>query len=162
MYLIMTCYYLVTRVGYVPAHRNQVTAMPPQVEIKVKFEPYDCTPGHDRFEGFYDKLLGYSGATDQCGWSLADHFQGIDQGGPNNPLPLPAAANQVNSTINVAARKRRKESHTFLIQHISNPAWITKLSRPPFLIAYQGVLFRKVRAVPQSGAQLRLRSGGGW
>ena len=46
--------------------------------------------------------------------------------------------------------------------YIRPRSYSLSLSRPPFLIAYQGVLFRKVRAVPQSGAQLRLRSGGGW
>ena len=62
----------------------------PTAEIKLDFEPYDCTPG-DAFDAFEERLFNNCTATDDRGFSLADHLLGIDEGGPAGPA-MPAAA----------------------------------------------------------------------
>ena len=45
----------------------------PTTEIKLDFDPYDCTPG-DAFDAFEERLLNNCTTTDDRGYSLADHL----------------------------------------------------------------------------------------
>ena len=60
--------------------------MASSTDIKYDFEPYDCTPG-DAFDAFEERYLNNATATDDRGYSLADHVLGIDEGGPGVGAP---------------------------------------------------------------------------
>ena len=51
------------------------------VEVKYDFTPYDGTPGKP-WEDYEDRLLNSACAakSDDRGWSLADHINGVDEG----------------------------------------------------------------------------------
>ena len=88
----------------------------PTAEIKLDFEPYDCTPG-DAFDAFEERLFNNCTATDDRGFSLADHLLGIDEGGPAGPaMPAGAAA---NAKAVAARRKRQRSSYGLLVRHLA-------------------------------------------
>ena len=69
------------------------------IEIKYDFEPWDGTPG-DAYDKFETRLLNASTKSDDRGWSLADTFQGNDEGGPAGP-PIPGGAAGNKATMSV-------------------------------------------------------------
>ena len=72
------------------------------LDEKLYFEAYDCRPGFAAWHRFRTNLLLHGGTfTDDEGWSYADHYLGVDDGGPNGAMPIiPAGA----GVANVAAR----------------------------------------------------------
>ena len=71
--------------------------MPPAthaVEDKLSFEPYDAVPGYESWVKFERALIKNGGVADDHGWSYADVFNGVDDGGALGiPLPPPPHAN---------------------------------------------------------------------
>ena len=55
---------------------------------KLSFQGWDGTPG-DEWERFDLRLMNNSAKSDDRGWSYADHYKGLDEGGPAGP-PFPA------------------------------------------------------------------------
>ena len=51
------------------------------IDIKLKFEAFNCTPGFAAWERYEAQLFGHGGTADDHGWSYADVFQGVDDGG---------------------------------------------------------------------------------
>ena len=103
-------------------------------EPRFDFSPYDCTPG-DGWETFDQQLQDFcSGEVDDRGWSLADHFLGVDEGGPAGPaFPPNNAGNAVERRKALAAqRKRQKESYAVLTKYITDPDWKLELKNNHF------------------------------
>ena len=92
------------------------------------FEPWDGTSG-EPWEKFELRLMNYASKSDDRGWSLADHLQGIDEGTAGIPLP---AAPAENRKATMAQRKRQKEAYGLLTRHITHPDIILTLSRNHF------------------------------
>ena len=62
------------------------------VDIKYLTQPHDGTPGKP-WDDFEERLLDVaSGKTDERGWSLADCFNRLDEGGAGGPPLRPARA----------------------------------------------------------------------
>ena len=89
------------------------------VDVKYDFTPHDGTPGKP-YDDFEDRLLNYSASeVDDRGWSHADHYQGVDEGGALGPaMPAPGTADG-RKAIN-ARRKREKSSYGLLTKHITD------------------------------------------
>ena len=49
------------------------------VDVKYDFTPYDGTPG-DMYDKFEERLMNGATRADDRGWSLADHYGGVDEG----------------------------------------------------------------------------------
>ena len=129
---------MVTRVGTVP--RIKMTANQ-TVENKLFFTPFACQPGREAYDEFEENLLGHGGKSDDHGWSLADCLSRNDDGAvtalgaavPGVPF-LPAAGGGAGVDARRRLRRKRlKESHTYLIAHISNLEVKRALLRPPIL-----------------------------
>ena len=59
--------------------------------IKYDFVPAQPAPGEE-YEKFEERLMNAAAAkSDDRGWSLADHFLGLDEGGPGGPA-IPGGA----------------------------------------------------------------------
>ena len=54
-----------------------------------RFTPYNGVPGYEAWVRFERDLLKFGGTADDHGWSYADVFQGLDDGG-NLGAALPA------------------------------------------------------------------------
>eukprot|EP00327_Prymnesium_parvum_P009930 CAMPEP_0184386646 /NCGR_PEP_ID=MMETSP0007-20130409/9976_1 /TAXON_ID=97485 /ORGANISM="Prymnesium parvum, Strain Texoma1" /LENGTH=99 /DNA_ID=CAMNT_0026734615 /DNA_START=24 /DNA_END=320 /DNA_ORIENTATION=- len=94
------------------------------VEIKLSFERYDCNPSYTEWCTFESKLLGHGGTSDDHGWSYADVFRGVDDGGALG-IALPAAPANADERAAVRLRRKRlKASHSYLILHLSNKFWV--------------------------------------
>ena len=127
---------MVTRVGYGP------TANPMATDDKLLFPTYDCSPGKEAYDVFEERLLGNGGRSDDQGWSLADCLNRRDDGavtpagapvGGGVPV-LPAAGGGVATEKRRALRRKRlKESHSYLVRHISNETVKRVLMRAPYL-----------------------------
>lgn len=103
------------------------------VEIKLRFERYDCSPNYTDWCTFERNLFGHGGHADDHGWSYTDVFRGLDDGGARGAALPPAPGNADDRAIVRLRRKRNKGAHTYLVSHLSNQLWIDKLSTPPFL-----------------------------
>ena len=102
------------------------------------FEVYDCVPNYEQWCAFRKKLFAHGGRADDHGWSLADCLRGIDPGGvapTAQPLPVlgPGGGTVDERTEHRLRRKRLKESHTYLIRHLSNRLVVEALSEAPLL-----------------------------
>ena len=75
---------------------------------KLSFHGWDGTPG-DEWERFDLRLMNNSAKSDDRGWSYADHYKGLDEGGPAGP-PFPANPAE-NRKAQAAFRRRQKESY---------------------------------------------------
>ena len=53
------------------------------IDMKLQFEPYDCTPGPNA-RTFLRKCLQHGAKTDDQGWSLQDTFMRLDDGAVQN------------------------------------------------------------------------------
>ena len=111
--------------------------MPPAthaVEDKLSFEPYDAVPGYESWVKFERALIKNGGVADDHGWSYADVFNGVDDGGALGiPLPPPPHANADARAIARLRRKRLKGAHLYLVRHISSTTITDRLSEPPLL-----------------------------
>ena len=76
--------YLLFHVVRNPGTRARLADMGPTIDVKYDFTPYDGTPG-EPYEIFEADLLRSATKCDDRGWSLADHFLGVDEGGPTGP-----------------------------------------------------------------------------
>ena len=53
-------------------------------DVKYDVTPHDGTPGR-LFELYEERLLNFAaGEIDDRGWSLADHINGVDEGGASS------------------------------------------------------------------------------
>ena len=100
-----------------PSSDKQTTCLRGKMSVEVKYDfmPHDGTPGKP-YDDFEDRLLNYSASeVDDRGWSHADHFQGIDEGGPLGPaMPAPGTADNGRKALN--ARRKREKSRVFQVQ----------------------------------------------
>jgi hypothetical protein len=122
-------------------------------QIKYNFTPYNGTPGEE-WEKFEERLLNAAAdRTDDKGWSLADHFLGIDEGGPRGPaFPNGAPATAAQN----AFRKRRKEAYGLLSRHILDDDQVTRMRNDTFQLGYESYInLRQSCRMPIN--QLRLR-----
>ena len=87
----------------------------PNSEVKLDFEPYDCTPG-DAFDAYEERLFNNLTSTDDRGYSLADHVLGIDEGGPAGPA-MPGGA--AGPKAIAARRKRQRSSYGVMVRHLA-------------------------------------------
>ena len=86
------------------------------IDIKVRFQPYDCVPNYERWEAFEEELLGHGGRSDGAAWSFADVFRGLDGGGAaGTPIATLGGSLAERRKAGTLRRKRLKESHTFLL-----------------------------------------------
>ena len=129
---------MVTRVGTVPRVKMAANQT---VENKLFFTPFACQPGREAYDEFEENLLGHGGKSDDHGWSLADCLSRNDDGAvtalgaavPGVPF-LPAAGGGAGVDARRRLRRKRlKESHSYLIAHISNLEVKRALLRPPIL-----------------------------
>ena len=98
-------------------------------DVKYLFTPYDGTPGR-QYEDFEEKLLNAGAKADDEGWSLSDHFLGVDAGSLNGPLfPTAPAANAKAQT---AYRKRQINSYALLTQHVLDAEHVSEMRRSYF------------------------------
>ena len=65
-------------------------------------------------------MLNYAAKSDERGWSIADHFLGIDEGTAAVPLPLAAAARGDRQKAVQAQRKRSKDAYSLLTKHVTD------------------------------------------
>ena len=78
-------------------------------EEKLSFEQYDAVPGYESWVKFERALIKNGGVADDHGWSYADVFNGVDDGGALGiPLPPPPHANADARAIARLRRKRLK------------------------------------------------------
>ena len=101
--------------------------------IKYDFEPAQPTPG-DEYDKFEERLLNAAAArADDRGWSLADHFLGNDEGGPNGPaFPPMNAAQRDGVKARSSYRSRQKESYGMLTKHVLDADHITEMKNNHF------------------------------
>ena len=59
-------------------------------DVKYDFEPYDGKPG-ESYDKFERRLMNAGSKTDDRGYSYADHFRGVDEGGPFGVAIAPPA-----------------------------------------------------------------------
>lgn len=95
------------------------------------FSPCDCIPNYEPWRAFKKDLLAFGGRPDDHGWSFADVYLGMDDCGRHG-TPLPAGANN-DDRQTIRLRRKRRESHTFLIKHLSNRLVTDQLATAPTL-----------------------------
>ena len=114
----------------------------PTVDVKLSFARYDCTPGREAYENFEQNLFVHGGASDDLVWSLTDCLRRQDDGAltaagaPVLGMPVIPPGGGGGAAVQqrqARRRKRLKESHRFIVAHISNPNFIRALSLPPYL-----------------------------
>ena len=116
-------------------------ALPRTVDVKLCFIQYDCKPGREGFERFQQDLVTHGGSCDDQGWSLTECLMRQDDGALDAagiPMPgiavIPAAGGGSGADKRRAARRKRlKESHKYIVAHISNQDFLRALSVPPYL-----------------------------
>jgi hypothetical protein len=94
------------------------------IDIKLRFQPTDMTPGPDG-RRFQRDLLNLGGKSDNRGYSYADTFLRLDEGAVNGPAGGPGGAAAGAPVIagtpaqirdaQAARRTRLKEACTFLV-----------------------------------------------
>ena len=101
--------------------------------VKYDFEPAQPTPGED-YEKFEERLMNAAAAqADDRGWSLADHFLGVDEGGPTGPaFPAVNAANMAGTKARSCYRARQKEAYGMLTKHVLDADHITEMRNSHF------------------------------
>lgn len=94
--------------------------MPKNTNKEDEDDKYDCTPG-TAYETFHAKLMNKAASeTDDRGWSLADHFMDVDEGGAGGPAMAGLGAVEVRKAT-IARRRRAKESYSLLTSMIEGP-----------------------------------------
>ena len=89
------------------------------------------TPGKP-WEDFEERLLDVAaGVSDDRGWSLADCFNRVDEGGAAGP-PLPAAGTADGRKALASQRKRLSESYSLLTTHELDKDHRTHMSQNHF------------------------------
>ena len=84
------------------------------IDIKYLTQPHDGTPGTP-WDGFEERILSVAaGKTDDRGWSLADVFNGVDEGAAGGP-PVPGGA--AGAKAAAARRRRLKDAYSLLYTH---------------------------------------------
>ena len=84
------------------------------IDIKYLTQPHDGTPGTS-WDDFEERILSVAaGKTDDRGWSLADVFNGVDEGSAGGPAVPGGAA---GAKANAARRRRLKDSYSLLYTH---------------------------------------------
>ena len=101
--------------------------------VRYDFEPAQPTPGED-YEKFEERLMNAAAAqADDRGWSLADHFLGVDEGGPTGPaFPAVNAANMAGTKARSCYRARQKEAYGMLTKHVLDADHITEMKNSHF------------------------------
>ena len=89
--------------------------MTASTNVKYDFDPALPSPGED-YDKFEERLLNAGAAqTDDRGYSLADHFLGIDEGSVGGPaLPIGAAG----AKAQIKSRQRQKNAYGMLTKHV--------------------------------------------
>ena len=104
------------------------------LSVRYEFEPYDGTPGDD-YRRFARNLLNAGAATtDDRGYSLADLYMGIDEGGDAGTAPaMPAATSPAELRKAMLARaKRLKEGYSLLVKHVTDEDHKTNMQTHAF------------------------------
>ena len=84
------------------------------IDIKYLTQPHDGTPGTS-WDDFEERILSVAaGKTDDRGWSLADTFNGVDEGAAGGP-PVPGGA--AGAKASAARRRRLKDGYSLLYTH---------------------------------------------
>ena len=109
--------------------------MTASTNVKYDFDPALPSPGED-YDKFEERLLNAgSTQTDERGYSLSDHFLGIDEGsagGPALPLAPPAQAQKAL----VKLRQRQKESYGMLTKHVLDADHLTEMKNNHFQMGH--------------------------
>ena len=102
--------------------------MTSSAEVKYDFEPWDGTPG-TAYDTYDTRLKNFGSKTDDRGWSLSDHLNGVDEGSPLGPA-IPGGA--IGVKAQAAYRKRQKESYGIVVKNITRKDITDTLTRDHF------------------------------
>ena len=115
---------------------QQITMAVRNIDIKLLFDPTDMTPG-PKGRAWRRDALQHGGKTDDRGFSYADHILRQDEGALDingNPVvgapPIPGGAGA--PAANRAYLKRKKESYTYLLQHVTCASTKILMADPPY------------------------------
>ena len=87
------------------------------IDVKYDTTPCDGTPGQP-WEDFKRRLRNVATRSDDRGYSLADHFDDIDEGGGAIGAPaMPAAPAELRKAL-AARRRRQKDAYALLTKHL--------------------------------------------
>ena len=87
------------------------------IDVKYDTTPCDGTPGQP-WEDFKRRLRNVATRSDDRGFSLADHFDDIDEGGGAIGAPeMPAAPGELRKA-QAARRRRQKDAYALLTKHL--------------------------------------------
>ena len=111
------------------------------VDIKISFPQFSCFPGREAYESFEANLEAHATRCDDEGWSIADCLFRRDAGAvdaagvpvPTVPAILAVGGGTAMEKQRRLRRKRLKESHGFIMQHIANADFVRIMTRPPYL-----------------------------
>ena len=87
------------------------------IDVKYDTTPCDGTPGQP-WEDFKRRLRNVATRSDERGYSLADHFDDLDEGGGAVGAPaMPAAPAELRKAL-AARRRRQKDAYALLTKHL--------------------------------------------
>ena len=87
------------------------------MDVKYDTTPCDGTPGQP-WEDFKRRLRNVATRSDDRGFSLADHYDDVDEGGGAIAAPaMPAAPGELRKA-QAARRRRQKDSYGLLTKHL--------------------------------------------
>ena len=120
--------------------------MTASTNVKYDFDPALPSPGED-YDKFEERLLNAGAAqTDDRGYSLADHFLGIDEGSAAGPaLPVGGAGPKAQ----IKYRQRQKNSYGILTKHVLDADHLTEMKNSHFQNGH-----RRVRLLTARGQRL--------
>ena len=98
------------------------------IDVKYDTTPCDGTPGQP-WEDFKRRLRNVATGSDDRGFSLADHFDDIDEGGAAIGAPaMPANATELRKA-QAARRRRQKDSYGLLTKHLLHKEHLQHITR---------------------------------
>ena len=117
--------------------------MTASTNVKYDFDPALPSPGED-YDKFEERLLNAGAAqTDDRGYSLADHFLGIDEGSVGGPaLPVGGAGPKAQ----IKLRQRQKNAYGMLTKHVLDADHLTQMKKAISRMATQHSRIYKCRA----------------
>ena len=107
--------------------------MTASTNVKYDFDPALPSPGED-YDKFEERLLNAGSAqTDDRGYSLADHFLGINKGSAGGPaLPVGGAGPKAQ----IKLRQRQKNSYGMLTKHVLDADHLTEMKNSYFQLGH--------------------------
>ena len=124
------------------------------VDVKYNFTPFNGTPG-ETYDKWERALLNAGARSDDRGYSLADHFNGNDEG--SAAVPHPAAAGTADGRKSrQAQRKRQKDAYSMLTRHLHAPDHLRHIELNHFQDGRAALLYLRASCRTQVDA-LRLR-----